>query len=255
MRYPQRVLLALALLLFAEASQARTAPLVDPAPLNIPAGFDQAAVVAAIKKALTKRHWEISAERPGYLEAILRPDDHMAHVRITWNEREVHFAYINSENLNYAVDDGRVVIHPEYLVWVNYVVFDVKNRFALGPSSESAPDSVARTKDDPIISVPTWNSSIDSIVQAGVPNGFEYRKKPFHNARSVTVKPGSYAVRIMCNVPPFLLSFDAEIIVEPGYEYTLECLGTVARATHLKTTREPIPERARGPAEEMHSAP
>lgn len=132
MKHPMRWLLAaLSLFAFAGAVQARTAPLVDPAPVAIPAGLPTEKVVKDIKRALVGRGWEVTAEQPGQIDATLKLREHVARIRVSYDDTQARFAYVDSTNLDYKEKRGTRVIHGNYLGWVNFLVNDLKTNLQL----------------------------------------------------------------------------------------------------------------------------
>jgi hypothetical protein len=127
MRLSVVVLSVFALLAFSGTVQAgRTAPLVDPAPVSVPAGATEGSLVKDIKRALLGRGWTITAERPGEIDSTLSIRDHEAKIRITYDLQSVRFAYVDSKNLNYRLDrKGKAEIHANYLGWIKNLTNDL----------------------------------------------------------------------------------------------------------------------------------
>ena len=125
------LLFLLPILLFTMAS--RQAPLVDPAPIAVPAGVAQTDVVRAIRNALQYRNWAISAQQPGQIDATLYLRDHEARIRIAYNEQDVRIAYVGSSNLDEGERDGVKQIHERYLVWINYLDGDINTNLQHSP--------------------------------------------------------------------------------------------------------------------------
>lgn len=104
---------------------ARQAPLVDPDPVAIPAKVTDAQVAKAVRNALVNRKWTVTDEKPGEIRSTLLLRDHKARIAITWDKRQLRIAYVDSENLKYEVEDGRKLIHKNYLSWINNLVADI----------------------------------------------------------------------------------------------------------------------------------
>ena len=104
---------------------AQADPLVDPAPINVPAGVDPVAVGKAIKQALMYRNWMISMEQPGQIDAKLYLRGNEADIRITYDTSAVHIAYVGSHGLDEGNKDGVRQIHGRYLVWIDYLSGDI----------------------------------------------------------------------------------------------------------------------------------
>lgn len=126
MRYAAIVLSVLALFAFSgQAFALRSGPLVDPAPVNIPDHVSDAEVAKSIKLALVGRGWEITSEQQGEIISTLHLREHMAKIRLTWGSGKIDIAYLESNNLDYKLKNGKPYIHSNYLNWINYVVQDL----------------------------------------------------------------------------------------------------------------------------------
>lgn len=108
-------------------AQRRASDLVDPAPIAIPAGVSQAAAKEAVVNALLARGWAVIEETDDQIIADLNVRSHWAQIGIDIEERAVVISYRNSENLRYTErSDGRIVIHNNYLAWVDNLVGDIR---------------------------------------------------------------------------------------------------------------------------------
>lgn len=127
MRLSAILLPVFALLAFSGTAHAgRTAPLVNPTPVSIPAGASQDAVVKDIKRALLGRGWTITAERPGEIDSTLFIRDHEAKILVQYDAQSVRFSYVDSKNLNYRVDrKGKAEIHANFLGWMQNLTNDL----------------------------------------------------------------------------------------------------------------------------------
>ena len=115
------LLLPILLLLMA----ARQAPLVDPDPIAIPAKVTDAQVAKSIRGALINRKWTVTDEKPGEIKSTLMLRDHKVRIDITWDKRQIQIKYVDSENLKYEVENGKRLIHKNYLGWINNLVSDI----------------------------------------------------------------------------------------------------------------------------------
>ena len=127
MRLARVVLVAFSLLLSAGVVQARKAELVEPAPISIPAGLDQAQVAKEIRRALIGRGWEVTGEQPGQIDSTLHLRDHVA--KVAYDANEVRIGYVGSTNLDYAEKRGKRYIHGNYLGWIGFLVNDITTNF------------------------------------------------------------------------------------------------------------------------------
>ena len=129
---PMHVVLAvLSLFAFTGAVHARSAPLVDPDPVAVPAGLAQAQLVKDIKRTLLGRGWAITAEQPGRIDSTLNLREHVARIRVTYDAGQVRFAYVDSSNLDFAMKKGKPHIHGNYLGWIGYLVSDLSTNLQL----------------------------------------------------------------------------------------------------------------------------
>lgn len=126
------LLILLSPLLVLALSGFRNAPLVNPDPIAIPAGTSQAEVVRVIKTALISRNWIISEDQPGTILATQNVRDHMARIGIDYDASHIRIKYVDSHNLNYGAKRGRLVIHKNYLSWINNLVVDISGKLQLG---------------------------------------------------------------------------------------------------------------------------
>lgn len=134
MRLMHLMLAALCLAAFAAfpgAVQARSAPLIDPDPIAIPAGTDPAKVAKDIKRALMGRGWSITNEQPGQIDSTLNLRAHVARIRVSYDAKHVRFAYVDSNNLDYKLKGGKPYIHKNYLGWIGYLTTDLSTNLQL----------------------------------------------------------------------------------------------------------------------------
>ena len=67
----------------------------------------------------------VTDERPGEIKSTLSLRDHKVRIDITWDKRQIHIKYVDSENLKYEVENGKRLIHKNYLGWINNLVTDI----------------------------------------------------------------------------------------------------------------------------------
>lgn len=114
-------------------AQRRSSDLVNPAPIAIPVGVDQAAAREAVVNGLFSRGWIVIEESDDQVIADLNVRSHWAQVGIDIDaeERTIKISYRDSDNLRYTErSDGRVVIHNNYLSWVDNLVADIRSQLA-----------------------------------------------------------------------------------------------------------------------------
>ncbi|MBC6906687.1 hypothetical protein DWB84_14640 [Saccharophagus sp. K07] len=107
------------------------AELVDPAPVAVPAGISEKSVVKHIKKAFVGRNWMIEEEEKGKITASVRVRSHTARIAAVYNNKQVQFTYVSSDNLAYKEKNGKRYIHKNYLNWVENVRSDLSKGLQL----------------------------------------------------------------------------------------------------------------------------
>lgn len=122
------LLAGLAVLFLSQPVLAKRAdPLVNPAPIAIPASLSDKEISKEIRRALLQRGWEVDSESAGTIDSTLHLRDHVAKIRLTYLDHQVKITYVDSTNLNYKKDrDGTEEIHPNYLNWINFLSGDIK---------------------------------------------------------------------------------------------------------------------------------
>ena len=131
MNFNRLFILFFLLVPMAAFGQLRATDLVDPAPINIPQGVSQSAAKDAVIQAMFARNWTVAEEGDDFVIADLHVRAHWAQVGIDIGEDDITISYRNSENLRYTErSDGRVVIHNNYLAWVDNLVNDIRANLA-----------------------------------------------------------------------------------------------------------------------------
>ena len=124
------LLLALAVSLLG----ARNTPLVDPEPIDVPAGMSIEKVASVIESAALKRRWWVDEQKPGRMVVVQLVQGHRAKVAITYDTKTVKIQYVSSEKLAFeAKPDGSRFIHPRYLGWVNNLRTDIQRALNAPP--------------------------------------------------------------------------------------------------------------------------
>ncbi len=134
MRLSALLLAAFSLFAITGTVLARSAPLVDPDPIAIPAGLTQEQVAKDIKRALIARGWSVTSEQPGQIDSTLHLRTHTARIQATYDDKQVRLAYVSSEELGYKEKNGKRSIHPNYLGWVGFLVNDINTNFKVSES-------------------------------------------------------------------------------------------------------------------------
>ena len=90
--------------------------LYNPEPISV---HQSSNVRNSIRNALKRYEWIVESDKPGMMVAKQMRRSHMAKVKITYNSKKVNVEYVNSDNLNYSVDEeGNKRIHGTYNTWV-----------------------------------------------------------------------------------------------------------------------------------------
>jgi hypothetical protein len=106
-------------------------PLVDPAPIAVPAGLDDKAVAKAIRLGGAQRGWSVTRQDPGAMELTLNIRTHMAKVGVKYDTQSIQLTYLDSTNLDYEEKKGNRYIHRNYPKWVNNLANDITVQLAL----------------------------------------------------------------------------------------------------------------------------
>jgi hypothetical protein len=122
------LLLPVALLLMAAT------PLVDPAPIPVPAGLDDKAIAKSIRLGGAQRGWLVTRQDPGAMELTLNIRTHMAKLGVKYDRQSIQLGYLDSTNLDYEVKKDNRYIHRNYPKWVNNLVNDITVQLALAQS-------------------------------------------------------------------------------------------------------------------------
>jgi len=121
-----RFLLVLLLPLLLLTMAFRQSPLVDPAPVAVPAGLTDVQVGKAVKAALLGRGWTVTDEQAASVSAQLSREDWVARIRVDFDARQVQIRYVDSKNLKYEVKrDGTRLIHSNYMNWMKFLHDDI----------------------------------------------------------------------------------------------------------------------------------
>jgi len=142
---------ALALLLAAGAAQA-TSPSV---PLELPRRIvlqdspEPARVASAIRAALTLRKWTIESDSGSEVTAKLDVRGHLLRVRLAYDENEIRFAYVDSVEMGYAVNDGVALIHPTGNKWLYRLANEVREQVQRVVYEGESADVVPAAGDEP----------------------------------------------------------------------------------------------------------
>jgi hypothetical protein len=110
----------------------RQAPLVDPAPIDVPAAMSSVQVSKAVKGALLGRGWVVSNEQADGVDGTLNGNDYVAKIHVAFDTRQIRVTYVDSTNLKYEVKkNGERLIHTNYMGWMKYLTGDIGRNLQL----------------------------------------------------------------------------------------------------------------------------
>lgn len=110
----------------------RQAPLVDPAPISVPAGLTAVQVAKGVRAALIGRGWTVTGQQDGSVSASLSRNEWVAKIRVDYTTAQVQIRYVDSTNLKYKVKrDGTRLIHSNYMGWMQYLSGDIGRNLEL----------------------------------------------------------------------------------------------------------------------------
>jgi len=105
--------------------------LVDPEPVQVPAGVKLQDVAKAIKVGIVRRGWVVTKDEAGQIDAVLNVRAHRAKVVIPYNTKEVAIHYAGSDNLDYQEKNGVKYIHANYVKWAKNMHSDIQRELQL----------------------------------------------------------------------------------------------------------------------------
>lgn len=127
-----RLLLLLLLPMLLLTMAFRQSPLVDPAPISVPAGLTTVQVGKAVKAALIGRGWAVTAEHADGIDSTLTGNDYSARIHVAFDTTQVKISYVDSTNLKYEVKrDGERLIHTNYIGWMRFLSGDIGRNMQL----------------------------------------------------------------------------------------------------------------------------
>ena len=112
---------------------------------------DPQAMRRVILVAATHHGWQPTADVPGQLTLQVASKDHGATIDVFYDGAGYQIKYRTSAQLDFAVEDGRRVIHPRYNKWITELSNEIRRaardavpqRRQGGAASADAPASAA----------------------------------------------------------------------------------------------------------------
>lgn len=131
------VSLLIAFFAFASLAHARdAAPLVNLENQPISTGSGKTLTLDDVRRALRQasavRGWSIEDGAPGQaLATLVVRGKHTIKVDVAFTEKTISFKYRDSVNMKYGTnEDGKPVIHPFYMKWVDNLMADLRIELA-----------------------------------------------------------------------------------------------------------------------------
>jgi hypothetical protein len=124
----KRWLLSLLLLLWAPLCLADYLdPVLEPAPVAVPAGMSQQEVAKIIVTTAKQRDWTVQQQSPGLVMLRFERESYWALIRVDYDAKSVRYRYADSKGLMY--DKGSGTIHHNYNRWVKNLANDCYAEF------------------------------------------------------------------------------------------------------------------------------
>lgn len=120
-RFP--VLLGLLAMFVLAGCASHREPIYQQPPISYSSPLTMRQIEKGIMEGCKRRDWNPTKVRDGVIDASLHVRDHLAVVRITYNQESYTVKYLRSENLNYEhSSNGTETIHPNYNRWVQNLI-------------------------------------------------------------------------------------------------------------------------------------
>ncbi|ODT37254.1 MAG: hypothetical protein ABS55_03805 [Lautropia sp. SCN 70-15] len=108
-------------------AHARTAPLVEPERMLLPAAQGKARGVDNVRAAIISGGqslgWSVLQDEPGKLTLKYnKQGKHEVVVDALYDEQSYQLRYVDSTNMNYNKDDSGANIHPNYNRWIRNLI-------------------------------------------------------------------------------------------------------------------------------------
>ncbi len=122
----KKVLLLIAIIISFDAyARASSVPLVDPAPVLVSSTATSASIEKAIVASGVRRHWVVVDRQPGVITLRYAARGFSVTVKTQYDGKSVTIKYSDSTDLDYGMEGGVAVIHPNYNRWVNNLAHDI----------------------------------------------------------------------------------------------------------------------------------
>ena len=87
---------------------------------------DAAAMRRAVLAGAAAHAWALKGETPGLITLQVGNDVHRATVDVVYDGAGFQIKYRDSFEMDYAVEDGRRVVHPRYNKWISDLSNDIR---------------------------------------------------------------------------------------------------------------------------------
>ncbi|PTU31408.1 hypothetical protein [Stenotrophobium rhamnosiphilum] len=112
-------------------ARASSVPLVEPAPIIVPAATTSATVEKAIIGSGLRRNWTVVERQSDAVTLRYTARGFSVTVKVLYSASNVIIKYVDSVELGYEMDYGQPVIHPNYNRWVNNLAHDISLELSL----------------------------------------------------------------------------------------------------------------------------
>jgi len=128
----------LLLLILPGIAAAHDVPLVDPEPVEVPAGASEAVIAGAIKSGMAAHRWQVLQEQPGVIRAsVTGGGDVEATVDIGYDNRQIRIRYVSDHNLADLYTPN--YIDSRYIYWTRTLAKNIRAALAGGTGIDHRP--------------------------------------------------------------------------------------------------------------------
>lgn len=124
------------------SAAAAAVPLRMPEPIVLARALDVGTVRDAIVVAAARRKWITESDSGDAFVARLNVRRHVLRVRIEYEPRKLRFTYVDSENLDYEIEDGVPMIHRNVMPWVEALSLEIQRELQVAVFASNRLDIV-----------------------------------------------------------------------------------------------------------------
>jgi hypothetical protein len=78
-----------------------------------------------------RRGWQVVDRQPGAVTLRYSPRGFSVTVKVTYDNKTINIKYTDSYDMEYEVENGTPLIHPNYNRWVNNLAHDIESEMTL----------------------------------------------------------------------------------------------------------------------------